>query len=334
VDWNDDGKKDLVTGEGDGTIRIYLNKGTNADPLFNGYEFLRMGGATFDCGSSSMPEIVDWNNDGRKDVLCGELNGRIFILINTGTSADPAFDSMAYIPNGTGLIDVGASSSPCVADWDRDGRKDLLAGESGGRVFLFLNKGTDEDPVFNGFLYLLAGGMILDVNSYSRIAKADWNGDGVMDLLSGNQSYTGPPDPQGGVIYFQAAGPLSSSDNVLSASAGGKIDFSLNAGVGNSGRKFILLGSITGTSPGTPLPGGAALLPLNWDAFTDLVLLLLNTPVFQNFLSTLDGSGKAQAAFNTFGPVPGAAGLTLSFAYALNNPWDYASNAVNVEIVP
>jgi hypothetical protein len=41
------------------------------------------------------------------------------------------------------------------------------------------------------------------------------------------------------------------------------------------------------------------------------------------------------AIFNTLGSMPpGMAGVTLSFAYALNNPWDFASNPVGIEIVP
>ncbi|MHC4945145.1 MAG: hypothetical protein ACYTG7_19175, partial [Planctomycetota bacterium] len=210
---------------------------------------------------------------------------------------------------------------------------DLLCGEYGGRVFYFENKGSDSDPIFNGFLYLIADGIILDVDSYSRICISDWNNDGVMDPISGNDSYAGPPHPNGGVTYFQAIGPLSADENVLVESVGGEINFNLDAGIGNKGRKFIVLGSISGTSPGILLPGGTATLPLKWDVFTDLVLLLLNSPVCENFLGTLDGSGKASATFNTFGPIPGTAGLMVHFAYALNNPWDYVSNPVPIEIV-
>ena len=80
--------------------------------------------------------------------------------------------------------------------------------------------------------------------------------------------------------------------------------------------------------------GGQATLPVNWDLFTSLVLSLMNTPPFQNFMAMLDGNGRASAVFNTYGPVAGMAGFTISFAYALNGPWDYASNGANIEIVP
>ncbi len=44
-DWNNDGKKDLIVGQfGNGAIRLYLNKGTNAAPVFGESSFLQAGG--------------------------------------------------------------------------------------------------------------------------------------------------------------------------------------------------------------------------------------------------------------------------------------------------
>jgi hypothetical protein len=90
---------------------------------------------------------------------------------------------------------------------------------------------------------------------------------------------------------------------------------------------------VSGTDPGTPLPGGITTLPLNWDVFTDFVIALINTPVFLNFLGTLDVTGCAAAQMNA-PPIPGFSGVTMHYAYALNNPWDFVSNPVAIEIVP
>lgn len=74
---------------------------------------------------------------------------------------------------------------------------------------------------------------------------------------------------------------------------------------------------------------------INWDAFTNINLLMINTPAFYGFLGTLESHGTSKAKFNTSGPLPSVmVGLKISFAYALNAPWDYASNAVNIEILP
>ncbi len=126
--------------------------------------------------------------------------------------------------------------------------------------------------------------------------------------------------------------PLIASVDTLPAT-GGTVDFSLNAGGGQAGRNYLVCASLTGTEPGTLLPGGLATIPLNRDWFTDFVLARLNTYTFTDFWGTLDPAGAAQARLNA-PPVSGWIGTTLSFAYAVAAPWDFASNAVNVEIVP
>jgi len=201
VDWNNDGRKDLITGERNGYIRIYVNTGTDAKPVFNGFSYLQVGGSTFDCGVTSMPEIVDWNNDGRKDVLCGDDYGNVRLLLNVGSDASPVFASTRYIRNGAMNLDVGSRASVAVADWNLDGKKDLLVGETYGRIYYFENKGTDAGPVFNGYELLTAGGSTIDVGLYSRLDVVDWNNDGLEDIICG--CYDTPGTSMGLIWYFQ-----------------------------------------------------------------------------------------------------------------------------------
>lgn len=127
---------------------------------------------------------------------------------------------------------------------------------------------------------------------------------------------------------------LWASRTFISAAAGGSVSFGLEAGTAYAGRTYLLLGGITGTSPGTVLPGGEV-LPLNWDLFTNVVIGLVNSPFFANFYGTLDGTGSASAQFDTFGPLdPSVVGLTFSFAYTLMSPFDMVSNPVDVPVNP
>ena len=92
------------------------------------------------------------------------------------------------------------------------------------------------------------------------------------------------------------------------------------------------MGSVSGTHPGTLLPGGAT-LPLNWDGFTNLVLGLINSNLFDNFMGTLDANGQAVAKINT-GPIPsGFIGLKMYYAYTLYTAYDFVSNPVVIEVV-
>lgn len=332
MDWNNDGKKDLITGEYSGTIRIYLNIATDSDPVFSGYDYLEVGGRTFDCGSKSTPFIVDWNNDGKKDLLCGEDYGRVLLLVNKSTGSVPVFDDAVYLQSGGQDLTVQLRSSPAAGDWNRDGKKDLLVGEIYGTVFYFENVGSDEDPVFDGHVLLSTGEILVDVEMYSRLDLVDWDNDGVLDLLSGNFDYGS--EPVGGVYFFHAIGPLSAEPvNFINEKTGGSIDLNIKAGTLNADRNYLILGTVTGTSPGTALPGGLATLPVNWDPFTDLALGMANSPVFHEFMGKLDNLGKASARLNA-PPVPGLAGISMHFACCLNCPFDFASNPVEIEIVP
>jgi hypothetical protein len=55
-------------------------------------------------------------------------------------------------------VEVG-HAAPYVYDIDGDGKKDLIVGQfGGGKVRVYLNKGTKSEPRFQGFTYLQAGG--------------------------------------------------------------------------------------------------------------------------------------------------------------------------------
>ena len=186
MDWNSDGRGDLVTGEEDGHIRIYLNVGTAEAPSFGSYSYLRVAGSAFQCSEMSMPDVVDWNNDGKKDVLCGDYDGNVYLLINTGTDSSPAFAAASFVQAGGGNLNVGYYASPAVADWNQDGKKDLLVGDYYGEVRYFENVGTDAVPVFGSGQLLQAGGSTIEVGYYSRLDVADWNNDGLPDILVGD----------------------------------------------------------------------------------------------------------------------------------------------------
>lgn len=331
MDWNNDGNKDLVAGERDGHIRLYINAGTNSAPVFNGYTFLEVASAPFDCGYNSMPVIVDWDEDGRKDLLCGEHDGKIFLLLNTNTDAAPVFTSTSFIQNGGSDLDIGGRTSPDVVDWDGDGKKDIIAGETQGEVFFLRNVGTNEAPAFNGHVLLQAGGSTIDVGYNSRPFAVDWNNDGVKDLICGCYDTN---TATGFVWYYRARGPLSIDVNQLSVATGGTINFTIDAGAAGANRPYLLVGGINGTSPGTLLPGGLATLPINRDAVTNVILANLFTPIFKNYVGQLDASGQGAAQLNA-PPVNAAlAGRVLHHAWCLRSPFDTVSNPVGIEFLP
>jgi len=76
VDWNGDGRLDLLAGSGNGEIVLLerLADGTlaNRGPL-TGEEFNFFGTDTVRPGRNSVPVVLDWNGDGKKDLVTGHL---------------------------------------------------------------------------------------------------------------------------------------------------------------------------------------------------------------------------------------------------------------------
>lgn len=206
-DWNADGMKDLLVGDSDGKIHIYLNIGTDATPRFEDAVLLTVNEETYDAGGGTMPLVTDWNNDGLHDVLCGDKDGKVQLLLNVGANTAPRFDKVRFIYDGLHELQVDAYSGPCVWDWNFDGRKDLVTGRYDGSVVVFLNQGTDEYPTFYRSIVLKIGDEDLNAGFFTRIAIADWNSDGQPDIIAGNNhgglqvfhAIPAPPAPPTGV---------------------------------------------------------------------------------------------------------------------------------------
>lgn len=106
----------------------------------------------------------------------------------------------------------------------------------------------------------------------------------------------------------------------------------INAGFENANRNYMIFAGVTGVEPGTPLPGGM-MLPLNWDAFTNIAINLANGAAMVDFIGQTDYMGNAIAVFDTLAPQSGLAGLNIYFAATMNNPFDWVSNGATVRFL-
>ncbi len=115
-------------------------------------------------------------------------------------SAQPAqFRPAQLLYAGLPPLAPGSYAIPCVADWNGDGRKDLIVGyRYADKVALYLNAGSDASPVFTNYVNLQAGGADIYIPGSGCGAPApfvcDYDGDGRRDLLVG--------DGASGYVYF------------------------------------------------------------------------------------------------------------------------------------
>ena len=128
-DWNGNGLVDLMVGESDGLIHLYINTGTATNPVFNTDQYVLLAsGAQLDVGYRSSPSVTDYNGDGIKDLISGEMNGKVLFYENNGTNANPQLADGVYLMTGAQQMAMAGTSRPTPVDWDNDGDKDLVIG--------------------------------------------------------------------------------------------------------------------------------------------------------------------------------------------------------------
>ncbi|MCY2988881.1 MAG: M4 family metallopeptidase [Planctomycetota bacterium] len=195
VDWNHDGLPDLILGLADGRVQFWPNVNTAADPQFGTPIDLEAGTpdlkSPVNVGAQAMVEVADWNDDGRMDLIVGSLDGRVRVYLDQAATGSPELRGPLVVQDGSAdlIVSVGGAA-PAVADLNGDGRKDLIVGDSQGRVLSWLNCGSDGEPQFYSWFPLVKGiasdwSPAMTFVPSARVTVGDWNGDGLPDLVFG-----------------------------------------------------------------------------------------------------------------------------------------------------
>jgi hypothetical protein len=95
-----------------------------------------------------LPAAVDWDGDGRTDLLVGAEDGRIWFIRNSGQQIDgtPVFERPVPIMATDARPHVGVLPMPAAADWSGNGREDLIVGNSTGELLYVPVDGGPEAP--------------------------------------------------------------------------------------------------------------------------------------------------------------------------------------------
>jgi len=198
VDYNQDGKMDLVIGDGWGVIHIFLNAGTDDFPELVAPITLQLNGADCFLGERAKHEFTDWNNDGKQDLIVGTENGEIFLMINSGTNTEPLYQNANPLPLGDYQLALGARVQPCVYDYNRDGKKDVLLADEFCQLHYYENIGSDHTPEFTTGQIIDLGIEKFPTFSRGRLEITDWNNDDIPDILFGYMK----TDEEMGYLYL------------------------------------------------------------------------------------------------------------------------------------
>ena len=192
-------------------------------------------------GASVNQTVTDLDGDGLLDLLVGISNGNVRRYEQTVANGDNFISRGLVTIDGSTGLDVGAGATPTVTDLDGNGLLDLLIGNTAGNVRRY------EQKAANGVVFAVVGNLTtdgtttLDAGASAAPTVTDLDGDGLLDLLVGNDA--------GNVLRFEQTA--------------------------TNGAVFAPMGNLT-TDGVTAVTAGTAALPtvtdLDGDGILDLLL--------------------------------------------------------------
>lgn len=203
-DFDGDGDLDLLCGEFLDRFTYFQNIGTRTAPVYaKGVRVTTKDGKHLRMDLEMIaPVAFDWDKDGDMDLICGDEDGRVAFIENTGKFAadkSPVFEKPKYFKQEASTLKCGALATPVGFDWDGDGDTDIVSGNTAGYIEFFENLSGPKvaQPKWAAPVRLKADGKTFRVMAgnqsiqgpaeakwgYTTLNIADWDGDGLPDIV-------------------------------------------------------------------------------------------------------------------------------------------------------
>lgn len=241
LDVNNDGLKDLIASpnaiagsENYQSVWYYKNASTTptVNFVFQKKNFLQED--MIELGEGAYPVLFDADNDGKKDLIIGNLGyytintnkSKLAYYKNIGSTSSPSFSLITKDYQSLSTYNI-YSMAPTFGDLDSDGDKDLIIGDNNGQLHYFENIAAFGFPAqFSNHVSFYKS---IDVGNFAYPQLYDADKNGTLDLIIGSLN--------GKVSYYSNTGTASNAVFNFQTSFFGDIDV-----------RQTSIGSITGYS--------------------------------------------------------------------------------------
>ncbi|MGD0887566.1 MAG: FG-GAP repeat protein [Thermodesulfovibrionales bacterium] len=130
------GLKDMIVGSKDGSLHLYKH---SEDPRVDHWQVREGYFKGISAGAFSSPAMADIDGNGKAEVVVGtggfsSDSGKILFFKNVGSRNSPVWRKIEGID-----LKIGNDASVCLVDYHFDGKPDIIAGNSAGKLFFFRN---------------------------------------------------------------------------------------------------------------------------------------------------------------------------------------------------
>ena len=143
VDIDRDGDLDLFVGNRRGLVIYYRNEGGGPNPDFR-LVSTKFGNVAVRLNAA--PSFFDWNRDKKPDLVVGARDGLLVLDVNKSEEKSPDPKDWEQQGPSWGSFQTHGYSAPHFADFNGDGKPDLMAGDGDGNVRLWWNRGAALPP--------------------------------------------------------------------------------------------------------------------------------------------------------------------------------------------
>lgn len=251
-------------------------------PIFQSPVYLKQKADNLKFGALSTPVSVDWDGDGYDDLICGNSAGNIAFIKNLDGGTPPIWTAPKLLKAGGKEIRImagrnGSIQGPAeakwgyvtltVADWDMDGKKDIVMNSIFGEIIWYKNIGDEQNlegpynvkvdwgeaptpkPVWNWWNPKTKTDLVTQWRT-TPIA-IDWNKDGLTDLVvldqDGYLSYYERFEKEGELwlkpgkrLFYAADISKYAANNGIRGKDSKPLQFNIEKG-GRSGRRKLCL---------------------------------------------------------------------------------------------